>query len=204
MSGLFIAFEGVDGAGKSTQVAALRDHFAAQGREVTIVREPGGTPLGEELRRLLLSNTAIPMTAEAQALLFLASRVQLYESVIRPTLERGAVVIADRFHISTLVYQGVAGDLGLERAREIVLAVLGERRPDLNVVLDLPLEKCLKRLAGIRDRFEEQPEFLAQVAAAFSDAPRLPGDRVVRVSAEGDPVEVASRVVEEVARVVPR
>lgn len=201
MKSIFVALEGVDGVGKSTQVRALETHLSTGGHEVVVVREPGGTPLGEELRRLLLAETDLDMTAESEALLFLASRVQLVEDVIRPTLDRGGSVIADRFHVSTLVYQGVAGALGLERASELVSTVLGDRRPQLNIVLDLPLEQCLARVGDEEDRFEGRPDFLRKVHRAFADPPALVGDRLVRVSAEGDAATVASRVAKEVDRV---
>ena len=110
---MFIAFEGVDGAGKSTQVRLLAEHLEGQGREVLLCREPGGTELGEELRRILLV-TGGEMDPEVEVLLFMAARAQLCNKVIRPALEAGKVVISDRFLWSSVVYQGIVGGLGVE------------------------------------------------------------------------------------------
>ena len=110
---MFLAFEGVDGAGKSTQVRLLAQHLEGQGREVLLCREPGGTELGEELRRILLV-TGGEMDSEVEVLLFMAARAQLCNKVIRPALEAGKVVISDRFLWSSVVYQGIVGGLGVE------------------------------------------------------------------------------------------
>ena len=122
-SGSFVAFEGVDGAGKSTQIQRLATVLESQGLEVLVVREPGGTEVGEEVRQILLESET-PLRAETQLMLFLASRVQLFEERIAPALERGAVVLSDRYHLSSMVYQGFAGELGVERTAKILEAVL--------------------------------------------------------------------------------
>ena len=115
---MFLAFEGVDGAGKSTQVRLLAQHLEGQGREVLLCREPGGTELGEELRRILLM-TGGEMDPEVEVLLFMAARAQLCNKVIRPALEAGKVVISDRFLWSSVVYQGIVGGLGVEEVLSI-------------------------------------------------------------------------------------
>ena len=205
MSGFFLAVEGVDGVGKSTLLAGLRSRFESKGREVIVVREPGGTPLGEAVRALLLHESKVPIGAEAQMLLFLASRVQLWEEQIAPTLAKGAVVLSDRYHLSTLVYQGIAGELGEERATEVCQAVLKDRRPDLHVILELPEDEAARRRAARPseepDRFEEKREFLEKVRAGFEQTTGLPGDRLERVSAEGSPESVLERVWKVVERV---
>jgi len=202
VSGLFVSLEGVDGAGKSTLAHHLRRRFEEQGREVVLVREPGGTALGEAIRTLLLRREEVVIDPEAQMLLFLASRVQLLETVILPALDRGAVVLSDRFHLSTIVYQGIAGSLGEERSVRVCSAVLGERRPDLHLVLDLPLELARERRGKEVDRFERSEEFLARVVEGFRSTSGLPGDRIVRIPATGAPEEVARLAGEEVDRVV--
>ncbi|MFN0058262.1 MAG: dTMP kinase [Planctomycetota bacterium] len=193
-TGQFIAFEGVDGCGKSTQLKLLHERLARGGRSAILVREPGGTALGERVRALLLDDAQLAIGAEAEALLFLASRVQLFEQVIAPVLAQGGVVLSDRFHISTLVYQGLAGELGLERAQELCGVVLGARRPDVNVVLDLPLADCLARVGSQTDRIEGRPGFLPRVHEAFARIQGLDRDRIVHVDGRGAPAEVAARV----------
>ena len=205
MSGFFLAVEGVDGVGKSTLLAGLRERFEAAGREVIVVREPGGTPLGEAVRNLLLRDAAIPIGAEAQMLLFLASRVQLWEEHIASTLAKGAVVLSDRFYLSTIVYQGIAGELGEARATEVCHTVLGDRRPDLHLILELSEAEAARRRAERADeepdRFEEKQAFLEKVRAGFETTVGIPGDRIERLSAEGDRETVLERVWKVVERV---
>lgn len=202
MSGAFIALEGVDGVGKSTQVEILRARLAAAGRSVQVVREPGGTPLGEAIRELLLSREEVPIGAEAQMLLFLASRLELWEERIEPALRRGEVVISDRFHLSTIVYQGIAGALGEARAVAVCREVLADRRPAVIIVITLPVERCRERLGAAWDRFESAPGLLERVARGFETTAGLPGDRIERISGEGSAAEVAERVHEVVRRVI--
>ncbi|MBS7661200.1 dTMP kinase [Pseudomonas lalucatii] len=158
MSGLFITLEGPEGAGKSTN----RDYLAARLREcgidVLLSREPGGTPLAERVRELLLAPSDEPMAADTELLLVFAARAQHLERVIRPALARGCVVLCDRFTDATYAYQG--GGRGLPEARIAVLEdyVQGDLRPDLTLVFDLPVEVGLARAAarGRLDRFEQE------------------------------------------------
>jgi len=133
---MFLAFEGVDGAGKSTQVRLLAQHLEGQGREVLLCREPGGTELGEELRRILLV-TGGEMDSEVEVLLFMAARAQLCNKVIRPALEAGKVVISDRFLWSSVVYQGIVGGLGIEEVLSIGRVATGGLLPELTFLIDL-------------------------------------------------------------------
>lgn len=205
MKGTFLAIEGVDGVGKTTLIESLRLRYEAAGRVVVTVREPGGTTLGEEVRNLLLRREEIEIGAEAQMLLFLSSRVELWRQEIEPALRAGHVVLSDRFHLSTIVYQGIAGELGEERATEVCQAVLKERRPDLHVILELSEEEAARRRSTRPseepDRFEEKREFLEKVRAGFEQTTGLPGDRLERVSAEGTPKAVLERVWKVVERV---
>ena len=133
---MFLAFEGVDGAGKSTQVRLLAQHLEGQGREVLLCREPGGTELGEELRRILLV-TGGEMDSEVEVLLFMAARAQLCNKVIRPARDAGKVVISDRFLWSSVVYQGIVGGLGIEEVLSIGRVATGGLLPELTFLIDL-------------------------------------------------------------------
>jgi dTMP kinase len=187
--GLFISFEGIDGAGKSTHITGLADAFKAQGRAVTLTREPGGTPLAEKLRTLVLNDPMDPLT---EALLMFAARRDHLGCVILPALARGDVVLCDRFTDATFAYQG--GGRGFDEAvlKELermvqtspVQAALVQ--PALTVWFDLAPEEAAKRLAGARvpDKFESQPvEFFRHVADGY--ARRQQGDpgRFARINA---------------------
>jgi dTMP kinase len=134
---MFLAFEGADGAGKSTQVQLLAEYLERQGREVLICREPGGTELGEKLRGILLDPDSGDMGPEAEVLLFMAARAQLCSRVIRPALEAGKVVISDRFLWSSVVYQGIVGGLGIEEVLSIGRVATGGLLPELTFLIDL-------------------------------------------------------------------
>ena len=134
---MFVAFEGVDGAGKSTQVRLLGEHLERNGREVVICREPGGTSLGEELRRILLDPGSGDLQPEVEVLLFMAARAQLCNKIIRPELESGKTVISDRFLWSSVVYQGVVGGLGVEEVLSIGRVATRSLLPDLTFLVDL-------------------------------------------------------------------
>ena len=134
---MFVAFEGVDGAGKSTQVRLLGEHLERSGREVVICREPGGTSLGEELRRILLDPGSGDLQPEVEVLLFMAARAQLCNKIIRPELESGKAVISDRFLWSSVVYQGVVGGLGVEEVLSIGRVATRGLLPELTFLVDL-------------------------------------------------------------------
>ena len=167
MSGLFITLEGVDGAGKSSHLAWLEDWFSARGRKPRMTREPGGTPIGEQLRELVLHE---PMHAETEALIMFAARREHLEQVIRPALAAGEVVLSDRFTDASFAYQ--CGGRGLPEARLAVLEdwVHADLQPDLTLLFDLSPEIAAQRLASARapDRFErEKKDFHARVRAAY-------------------------------------
>ncbi|HYN17884.1 MAG TPA: dTMP kinase, partial [Actinomycetes bacterium] len=151
--GRLIAFEGVEGAGKSTQLELLRRELEGRGREVVVTREPGGTPVGERVRALLL-DPEVEIHPRAEALLFAAARAELVERVIRPALERGAVVLCDRYLDSSLAYQGGARGLGRGPVEEVNRFATGGLLPDLVVLLDLDPAEGLRRRPGDRDRIE--------------------------------------------------
>jgi len=146
--GVFITFEGGEGAGKSTQIAHLGERLRAAGRDVVTTREPGGSPGAEAIRALLVTGAADRWSPVSETLLMYAARRDHIERVIAPALARGAVVLCDRFADSTRAYQGAAGGAPAELIAALEAAVLGEAQPDLTLVLDLPVEAGLARAAA--------------------------------------------------------
>ena len=201
MSGVFVTFEGGEGVGKSTQLHRLAARLEALGVEVVLLREPGGTVLGDRIRELLLDPASVGMDAHAELLLYEASRAQLVAEVIRPALDRGAVVLCDRFTDSTLAYQG--GGRGLPTAQIAALneAATAGLHPDVTVLLDLPLDEGLRRATtNGADRLEaEDVAFHERVAAAFLGIAMAEPDRVVVLDASGTADEVEARVVHALA-----
>lgn len=190
--GLFLVFEGVEGAGKSTQVRRLAAWCEEHGVPVLVTREPGGTAVGEEIRRALLDGGDVPPRSEL--LLYLAARAALVETVIRPALRDGRVVIADRYELSTLAYQGFGRDLGLEEVRALNAFATRGLAPDLTLLLALDPAEGRARRRSPRDRLErEAGEFHDRVAAAYATlAEGDPG--VVRIDARGTEDAVAEAV----------
>lgn len=177
MKGVFITFEGTEGCGKSTQVRLLAERLTALGHRVRTPREPGGTPVGEEIRHTLKhSPNNHAMTAEAELLLMNASRAQLVREVIRPALEAGEIVVCDRFYDSTTAYQGHGRQLDLEAVRAVIEFAVGGTKPDLTLFLQVPPEVSAARLQSrqsalppVRDRIEEaDQDFFERVAQGFS------------------------------------
>jgi dTMP kinase len=166
-SGVFVCFEGGEGAGKSTQSGLLRDWLTAQGREVVLTREPGATPIGVELRRLVLSPETGTLDDKTEALMYAADRAEHVATVVRPALERGAVVITDRYVDSSLAYQGAGRSLDVADVERISRWATGDLRPHLTVVLDLAPSEGLGRFEE-RDRIEaEGADFHQRVREAF-------------------------------------
>jgi len=190
---VFISFEGLDGTGKTTQAALLADAARAAGREVVAVREPGGTAAGERIRSLLLDPEA-RIAPWAEALLYAAARAELVAEVIRPELERGATVIADRFIDSSLAYQGCARGLGLDDVLEVNRLATRGLLPDRTVLLVLGQAEAAGR-RGEPDRIEaEGADFHTRVADGFADAARRFPERIALVDASGTRDQVADRV----------
>jgi dTMP kinase len=192
--GRLIAFEGVEGAGKSTQVELLRQSLEKAGHRVVTTREPGGTPVGEQVRSILL-DPASTLAARSEALLFAAARAQLVEQVIRPALERGEIVLCDRYLDSSLAYQGAGRGLGVEAVAEINRFATGGVVPDLVVLLALDPAEGLARRRGGRDRIEAQDlDFHRRVARGFLNLAAVEPERFAVVDAAAPPDQVAAEV----------
>lgn len=196
--GVFIVFEGVEGSGKGTQVELAKEFLEGEGHDVLVTREPGGTPLGEGLREVLLGDQ--PLDARAEALLFAAGRAQHAVAVIRPALERGQLVICDRYVDSSLAYQGVGRGLGEQDVLSLSAWATQGLFPDLVILLNIDPEEGLERSGG-EDRFEtEGEEFHEQVADAYLRIADEHPERFVVVDALGTPEEVHERVREAIKR----
>jgi len=187
MTGTFIAFEGVEGCGKSTQAARFAERLRSIGREVVLVRDPGGTPFAEEARRLVL-HAPYDLTPASELFLYQAARADLSERVIRPALANGHIVVADRFELSTRAYQAAGRGLPPDAVASAIALATGGLLPDLYVVLDVPVATGRSRQAAqgkAADRLEREAEvFHERVAAAFRSAA---GPNIVHVAAEGSP-----------------
>jgi dTMP kinase len=194
-AGRFIALEGVDGSGKTTQALNLARALRERGLDVVATREPGGTGLGDRLRELLLDPASPPASAAAEALLFAAARAELVAEVIRPALERGAWVVSDRFVDSSLAYQGAARGLGVDLVWRLNEAAVSGFLPDLSLVLDVPVATAWARGRSADDRIEDEGIALQErVAAGYRElADRFP-ERVRLVPADGSPEKVAAAI----------
>jgi len=194
-SGLFVAFEGGDGAGKSTQARALAEALRAADHEVILTREPGGTPAAEAIRHVVLTPDFAGLDPRAEALLYAASRADHVARLIQPALDRGAVVITDRYIDSSIAYQGVGRGLGPDVVGEINLWATRHLLPDLTVLLDVDAGTGLARIDSAPDRLEAEPEeFHASVVEAFRALAAGDPDRYLVVAAHGERDAIAATV----------
>jgi dTMP kinase len=201
---LFLSLDGLDGTGKSTQCRLLAKWLREQGKEVVACNDPGGTPLGQQLRQILLSYRG-EMARECEALLFMASRAQLVAEVIRPALTAGKVVVSDRFLLANIVYQGHAGGLDVELLREAGKLSTGNLEPDCTLVLDLPLEIAVARRRRPADRMENQPaEYQQRVREGFLAEARRKPERIKVIDARPAVDEVQAGLRREVATLLNR
>ncbi len=201
--GRFVVVEGGEGAGKSTQVRRLRSFLEGMGLSVVVTREPGGTVVGEGIRRLLLHGSRGSLPAETELLLIIAARAACVREVVEPALAAGKWVLADRFELSSFAYQGYGRGISMDRVARLNEFATGGLAPDLCIVLDVPVEEGMARQARAgksRDRFESEGlDFLARVRRGYVE---LAGSRAgaVLVSARGSPGDVEERIRREVAR----
>ncbi len=204
--GIFITFEGSEGCGKSTQIGRLQAKLESVGKQVVMVREPGSTPIGEEIRHLLkFSKTGESMTAEAELLLFAASRAQLVREVLLPALNQGKIVVADRFHDSTTVYQGVARRIDSAKVDFINRFAMNECLPDITFVLDLDpglaRERLAKRPSCGDDRMERQPDaFYLAVREGYLRLAKSEPARVQLIDASKGEDSIAAEILEHLTR----
>jgi dTMP kinase len=203
MKGLFVTFEGTEGSGKSTQISLLAERLRSLGRSVRTLREPGGTPIGEEIRHTLkhsAQNQA--MQGETELLLMNASRAQLVREVIRPALAAGEIVLCDRFYDSTTAYQGYGRQLDLKVVESVIDFAVGETRPDLTLLLAVPHHVSQERLSArqstlpfMRDRIEEADRsFFERVARGYQAIAAAEPQRVRVIDATGNVAAITNAV----------
>jgi dTMP kinase len=200
--GRFVSFEGIEGCGKTTQIDRLAKRWTAEGSSVLITREPGGTAVGEGIRRILLDSQTIHLTPEAELLLFYASRSQNIEEKIKPALARGEIVLCDRFSDASLAYQGYGRGLSLELIQRLTDLVCREYRPDVTMLLDIDPATGLERARRRNDsqaedegRFEgEDLDFYRRVRDGYLELAVRSPDRIRVVSGEGTVEEVEERI----------
>lgn len=199
--GFFIAIEGPDGSGKTTQAARLVEFLRGTGRTVVACREPGGTLLGDQLRSLVLNRSEMAPVLRAETLLYMASRAQLVEDVIRPALASGAVVVTDRYLLSNVVYQGYAGGLNIDAIGSIGNFATGGLLPDLTILVDVPPDIARARIGLPRDRIEDRPDsYRLRVRQGFLDAIASSKMSSCVIDGSAAPDDVASQIQSEVAR----
>ena len=204
--GLFISLEGGEGSGKSTQIRCLEKWFRDQGQDVVVTREPGGSPGAEEIRNLILTGDPGRWDPVTEALLMFASRRDHVERTIRPALDSGKIVLCDRFADSSVAYQGYGHGLGADYIRKLWQLAIGDFKPDLTLIFDLPLELGLERaserfanVSAAEDRFERMGlEFHQRLRDGFREIASDDKDRCQIIDASGDIETVSERVISAV------
>lgn len=201
LAGRFLVFDGPDGSGKTTQFSRFEEHCRSEGIEVCLVREPGGTAIGEDIRALLLDPAHEAMSLRCETMLYMASRAQLVDECIAPALARGGMVLADRFVSSTLAYQGTAGGLSRKEILDVAQVAIGGHWPDLVVIFDVDEKTAQRRMLGAPAKARPQPHqptlfadrierkgaaFHRRVRDGFLDQAKRDPDRYLVIDASGD------------------
>ena len=196
--GRFITFEGIDGCGKTTQMQLLKEMLEAEGLNVAVLREPGGTKIGEQIRQVLLSKANTAMFDLTELLLFEAARTQLVHEVIAPALEQGRWIICDRFFDSTEAYQGFGRELGSDLTRRLNAIAVGDVRPDLTLWLDLTVDQAIERLAQRHEKTDrldqENKAFMERTRQGYQAIWLREPDRVQRINAAESPDAVFAHI----------
>jgi len=193
--GIFITLEGIEGSGKTTQAARLRDYLVGRGLDVIVTREPGGSPIAEKIRKILLDPSNKEMVPLAELFLYEASRTQHVAEIIAPALAAGKCVICDRFFDASTAYQGGARGIDTRAVERLNLLATGGRKPDLTIVLDLPADSGLKRLGRSLDRLEsESMEFHRRVREGYLLIAAGEPERVKVVDASGTIDDISLRI----------
>ena len=205
MKGVFITFEGIDGCGKSTQTALCKEWLESLGRSVLLVREPGGTILGEKIRELLLDKKNCSMAPMTELFLFEAARAQIVEETIKPALAEGKAVICDRFFDSSYAYQGCARDLGAEMVSRLNMDATGGLAPDITFFLDISVDEAIRRRegrGGEKDRIESAGDaFQEKVRNGFIRA-ASEDKRIVTIDASAAPEEIFKQIQEKLETLI--
>ena len=207
MKGLFITLEGPDGSGKSTLMKGLTKHFKKRGIEFISTREPGGTPISEKIRSIILDDKNTSMGGETEALLYAASRAQHIHETIRPALNEGKLVLCDRFLLSSLAYQGVGRDLGIDKVKMINDFGIKEINPDLILFLHIDSGKTLQRKTAHRggDRLEQEgTEFHRKVYKGYMELLELYPENIKVIDARKSIKEVLSASIQEIENILNR
>jgi dTMP kinase len=199
--GLFVALDGPDGGGKTTQAARLVRWLTEQGHDVVACRDPGGTAVGDRLRQILLDRETTQLALRAEMLLYMASRAQLVAEVIRPALEAGRLVVSDRYLLANVVYQGYASGLPIDEVWDVGKAATGGLMPDLTIVIDVPPDVARARVGLPRDRVEDRPDSYRQrVRRGFLEAVARYPAPIVAINGAADEASVEACLRDEVVR----
>jgi dTMP kinase len=199
-AGQFISLDGPDGGGKTTQVARLVEWLQSLGKTVVACRDPGGTGLGDRLRAILLDRSNLTFGMRAEMLMYMSSRAQLVDEIIRPALEAGSVVVSDRYLLANVVYQGHAGGLPVESLWEVGKAATGGLMPDLTLILDLPTDVARARVGAARDRMEDRSiDYHQRVRQGFLEAAATYSAPIRIIDASADTETIAAAIKTEVS-----
>lgn len=199
--GLFLTVEGPDGAGKTTQIELLRDYLSDKGYDIIVCREPGGTPISEAVRNIILNKEFTEMGHMTELLLYAAARAQLIEEVIRPALKEGKIVICDRFVESSAVYQGIARGMGIDLVYEVNQFAIGDTMPDLTIMIDLDAEAGIsrKKKQAELDRMESETiDFHKKVVEGYRQLASLYPERIYTVDGNLSIEEIHQQIISQV------